>query len=402
MPAFRVLTVAGHLILATGASSDEFDYIVQQRLAAHDRIMAGELQEGATDLIASLRALPLDKPRAADAALGSMQLMLFTVEYLMDAATWSHFASQVLDPTQHPIDDYLHFLFQINDDRGITQETMNEVVRKLYEFSYSDHTFVKIGALAIMSDPYYFRDSKLGQDALDRLTTEFPNLAITEEALRQALYVYREDESMLAEELEESNIPHKSLSTREESPARAFQAADPLIARMRSTIDLLQTSETQGETLSAMCRDAHADSDWRMRYGLLHMAEPYGKKGQRFLVKETCQILAQRTDSTPDVTRAQCLLVQMAQEDGDMPAAEQCIDKLLQQRRTMDVLERNLYEAVMQTVEAYAKGQAARGDTAGAVAALEKLAAKYPDSALADRCLAQVAELNATLHTGGG
>ena len=123
------------------AWSGEYDYIVQQRLAAHDRMMAGELWEGATDLLSSLRALPVDEPEAADAALGSMQLMLFAVEYLMDAPLWGQFASEVMDPSQYPIDEYLHFLFQIYifHIRSVHAMSKQEINRRVYREEETDH-----------------------------------------------------------------------------------------------------------------------------------------------------------------------------------------------------------------------------------------------------------------------
>jgi len=173
------------------------DSLDASRQAALDRIEAGDRPGAVRLLLDTLRAIPPDKPELAAPAIGAIQLLLFTNEYLMTneecAALYKGVFvpdleknPQVLD--EQAIDRFVMLLMRYTDDAGMTQKEVDASFLELVRLSHCSHKAVRLGALFMLCDPYYFYDNDIIRQSANRILDEFPNEYLAQEAQRLALY----------------------------------------------------------------------------------------------------------------------------------------------------------------------------------------------------------------------
>ena len=145
------------LVAEAPSTVDEWVTQVQaDRLLAEALVEQGNLRAAADLLATSWRSLPPAYPQLADTATASMQLLLFIMEYLMDEPTVSQFVAESLNPQTGDSDKFIRVVYDIaigQDTPGKTQATI-----EMTYLTESSNPFVRIGALFMLSDPYYFTD----------------------------------------------------------------------------------------------------------------------------------------------------------------------------------------------------------------------------------------------------
>lgn len=161
------------------------------RWDAMDLIQAGHRLDAAVLLLQALRALPGDRVDLALPAVGSIQLLTFTNEYLMTQEECKALYAEHLDEKRSLMEKFLTTLIRYMDDGGVTQEEANRYANDILQLSQCDHLPVRLGALFTMASPYYFYDTSLAQRGREYIINEFPNEFMAQEAQRLSLYYAR-------------------------------------------------------------------------------------------------------------------------------------------------------------------------------------------------------------------
>ncbi|HRI86662.1 MAG TPA: hypothetical protein PK869_00275 [Candidatus Hydrogenedentes bacterium] len=366
------------------------DWITQiesERDAAYNQLTAGDLSDGAASLTNSLRNLPAEHPELMDTAYGSLQLLLYTMEYLMDETVRTQFVQQHLEPEQNDIDKFIIAAYNIYIGQDTPEKTV--ATQDLLAAAATTNPFARIGALFILSDPYFFDNADFTRQSQEILAAEYPDLAITLEAHRYTVYGARKSG---AEALTTATnaFAAKSGSTRN-------FAQDPVIAASIEAAPQLN-AKSEAAAISAFTRALEASQDWKARFGLLLMIEPYGHNGHEAEVVRVCEAIATTksatTIATPDAVRAQLMLLKLARGQWDQtpgtpttrPTGMQWADALLEARWTKNPYERCLYEDVMKGLMNCAKQLDEIGKPDLAIQIYEKLAKQYPNSLVSRQC----------------
>jgi len=367
--------------------------IESERDAAYSEITAGNLTAGSLALVQSLRALPVDHPELIDTAYGSVQLLLYTMEYLMDEPTRTQFVEQSLDPEHNPIDRFIVSGYNIYIGQDTPEKTL--AAQDLLAAAATDNPFARIGALFILSDPYFFDNADFTRQSQEILAAEYPDLAITLEAYRYNIYGARKSGAEIIENASRT-------FTAKSSKASTF-VKDPVIA---ATIEATRNGSTKSasDAIGVYARALDSTGDWKARFGLLLMLEPYGAT-ERARVMEICERLAAPKDkpefATPDAVRAQLMLLKLERgqwdatpgDPGTGPQGMQWVDNLLATKWKENPFERCLYEDVMKGVMNCAGHLDKIGRPLIAIRVFDKLAKQYPNSLVSAQCQSEMARI---------
>jgi hypothetical protein len=393
------------LILALSAftRADEVDwnaYLAAERVAANATIESGELTAGAARVMASLRAVPQDAPQYADTAWTSLQLLVFTMEYLMDDATLTAFLTQNLHANDTPMDRTVAAIYDIYI--GQDSQGKAEAARRLDYIAAGDIVLPKLFALFTLSDPYYFENNAFATQHSTILAADFPTLELTQTALNFPAYESRNESKSGA--LQKAIAPAKSgddakaRTTRENARAAWSRRYHE---RAQTAAAQLALQATMSEGVSGLLQGATADSDWQTRYACLLTVERFRHQGFEGQIKSSCEQLAARAQCTPDVLRARILLarvnakkcVDTPTDEGARREAVKWAEELLTTPIEAYTPERNLYEDRMKGIRQTAKLLAKAGHVDEARRLFRALAANFPRSLVADECATELAQL---------
>ena len=370
--------------------------IEAEREAAYQEIISGNLADGANALVQSLRNLPATQPELIDDAYGSVQLLLYTMEYLMDETARNQFVTEALNPADDPLDRFIVSAYNVYIGQDTPEKTL--ATRELLAASATPNPIARIGSLFILSDPYFFDNADFTRQSQEILANEFPNLAITLEAHRYNVYGARKSD---AETLAKAAEPFAAKSGK----LNRF-AADAVIKATINSTRKVEGSETT-DPVAAYGNALTASTDWKARFGILLMLEPYSKGEDRERVVQACDPIASTKSPdlyvTPDVVRARLMLLKIAREKwdespGDLqtgPQGLQWVDTLLDTRWKKNPYERCLYEDVMKGLMYSAKHLDKIGRPEMALRVLDKLGKQYPNSLVSTECRTESLRIDA-------
>ena len=374
------------------------NYIVSERLAAEALVEQGELTQGASRVMASLRAIPQNDPALADAAWASVQLLVYTMEYLMDDATLQAFHTGELNLHNTPIDRVVASIYNIY----IGQETVGkeESARRLVYQAAEEYVLPKIFALFVLSDPYYFRNPDFASQNAELLAGQYPELELSQTALNLAIYDVRNDDDpqVLSKAVERDQARGAKARggvqpTRADWSTRYLQQAQQAAALMSNA-----TTRTQG--VQQLLTAAKTDVAWQGRFASLLTVERYRSRGYETDVEQMCKVIANRQQNTPDVVRARVILGtittnRLKADPANRLAKAGAIkwaEELLITPLTVFTPERNLYEERMKGIRHIARVLAETGHEEEARKLFNSLSQKYPNSLVsAESDLAAVA-----------
>lgn len=272
---------------------------------------------------------------------------------------------------------------------------------------------VRILGLYFLSDPYYYRGTAFPYQHSTLLAQEYPDLAISKEALRLSIYAAaKQDGKALSQALIDSATARTALARhayfRQLTVARGdalspltdeeVQAIPEFAPLPDDVLDALEPAlkaraegDDLGNHMSLLCDIARQSTDWRVRYAAILMAEPHKNEGFRAQFLDTVRQVAGASVVTPDVIRARVWLVRLGLKDEDgnptdattaREAAKEA-EKLLNTSWVGITYERHLDEEILKTAMQCANALAAR-DMAGEAEALYiAIGDKYPNSKVA-------------------
>lgn len=375
------------------SASDSPQALDGARRSALDQIEAGERLDAVLDLLAALRAIPPDRPDLAAPALGLVQLLLFTNEYLMTNEECRDLYTGKFDEKNQPMDRFLVTLMRMTDDTGLQQKEVDECGRNLFELSWGEHKPVRMGALFIMSDPYYYWDTEVGHEARERFIKEFPDEYLAQEAQRLPLYMKRKDgvagfRDVLDRKDSEGKMRPLGQRLREDVVGRAVQestsAGTPAEAAPACVARLRQLAAGAGP--------------WAQRYAAVNVIEGFHESEHAPSVRKAAEETLANCEDPRVRFRARVLRMSIARNQGDVPAIIEDAQALLDTDDIPVVPDRNMYEELRNSVLQGSDKLSELGQSARALQLLERLAARFPNTLLANKLQEKIVPLRATLE----
>lgn len=401
--------------VATISSSSRLQYqegkVQTTRDSAYSQIHAGDLLGGAETLLRSFRDIPNDLPELADTVAGSFHLLLFEMEYLMDKETRETCVKQVFKPREYITDRFFLWLLFVYEGQDTEEKTAGS--RELQYLISENNNLVRILGLYFLSDPYYYRDTGFPYQHSTLLAQEYPDLAISKEALRLSIYAAaKQDGKALSQALTASATARTALARHayfdrlragRRDPASPLtdeevQAIPEFTPLPDEVLDALEPALTAGveednlaNYMALLCSMAQSAADWRVRYAAILMAEPHKDKGFRTQFHDAVRHVAGASVVTPDVIRARVWLVRLGLKDKDgnptdattaREAAKEA-EKLLDTSWVGITYERHLDEEILKTAMQCANALGARDMASEAETLYTAIRAKYPNSKVA-------------------
>ena len=355
-------------------------------------IQAGDRLGAARLLLDSLSALPRDRADLALPAVGAVQLLTFTHEYLMTDEERQALYSGSLDEEHNEMHRFLATLMRYMDDSGISQEEADECARDLQGLTWCDHLPVRIGALFTMSSPYYFYDTGLARQARDQIAREFPGTYLAEEAQRLPLYYARTGgarglKAVLERTNEDGSPRADTTKTRADRVGNAIHDAVKDIApELRD--------EACVASLAATARNAQ---DWAEEYAALNIAEGFHGGPYAAEVRGAATDSIERNRDPRCAFRARVIRMSIARAQGDTEAVLGDARALLELENIPLIPERNNYEELMNSIQQSADYLADRQLLDDARGILDLLAGRLPNTTLA----AKLGAKSAAMADGG-
>ena len=359
------------------------------RWEAMNLVQAGQRTEAAVLLLDTLRSLPADRADLAFPAVGAVQLLTFINEYLMTQEECEALYALHLDEKRSPMEKFLATLFRYMDDAGLSQEEVNQCARDLLRLTQCDHLPVRLGALFTMSSPYYFYDTTAGQRARDFIILEFPGEYLAQEAQRLNLYYARTGKAEgLREALERTTdageLRAHSLRMREDPVGGAIQAA----------LESAASAEQDAACVTALAQAAAQAPGWAEEYAALNILEGFHGGPLAAKVRGAATAAIARNRDSRAVFRARVIRMSIARNQGDAETLLEDAHALLDTDPIPVVPERNMYEELKNSIQQAADRLAELGRPADAIALLDALSARFPESLLAQRLTEKTAALS--------
>lgn len=388
------LSASGAEGVAPNAGSPEsFD---SAQTTAMQLVQAGRHVDAAALLLNALSAIPPDCADLAPAALGCGQLLLFTNEYLMTDAERQALYAGALDEKNNEMHRFMATLMRYMDDAGISQEEADACARDLQGLTWCRNLPVRIGALFVMSSPYYFKDTPLARQARNQIAAEFPGTYLAREAQRLPLYYARTGGAAALKEVLERTSDDGTLR-----PDTARTRADRVGGAVYDAIKEAAPEASDAACVAGLASAARDARDWAEEYAALTIAEGFhgGPCGPR--VRAMAEESIER-DRDPRCTfRARVIRMSVARIQGDTGAVLEDADALLQTDPLPLVIERSNYEELKNSIQQTAEFLIESGQAGSAIDLLERLATRFPNTVLAYKLGVRVAEIEGTAVRGG-
>lgn len=388
---FRCFLLPALLLVAPMAlsqvdSPETLDNVRQDAMAL---IQSGQRLEAAQLLLDTLGSIPRDRADLAYPALGCVQLLLFNNEYLMAEEECIALYDRSLHEDTNEMHKLLAILMRYMDDAGMTQEQAGECSIDLHKLTRCDHLTVRLGALFVMSSPYYFYDTTSARWARDQIVKEFPGTYLAAEA--QRLDLYRARTSGAAGLEEALNRPDYDGALRAHS---VRMQADPVGHAISQAVERKAANEKDAACVGALATVAQDAPDWSERYAALNILEGYHATPYAPEVgAAAAQCIA--SDRDPRSTfRARVIRMSVSRHLNDVDTLLEDAYAVLAIEPVPVVPERNNYEELRNSVRDAAKYAADQGLVEPAQDLLTRLAARFPNTLMS----AQMEGIVATLE----
>ncbi len=379
---------------------DALDTIRQEAL---DAIEAGNRIEATHSLLNALRAIPPDKPELAAPAIGVIQLLLFTNEYLLSNEECAELYKNTFAPDMEKnpevlaaqaMDRFVMLLMRYTDDAGMTQDEVNASFLELVRLSHCEHKAVRMGALFMLCDPYYLHENDMVRQSANRILEEFPGEYLAHEAQRLALYSYRKNGA-------EGLVARLEMPDQDGRPNPHMQRLQAGIfgQAVTESMQALDVPERNAKCVEKLARIAAQAADWPDEYAALNVMEGFHEGADAQKVRMAAAQAISRARNPKTVFRARIIRLAIARNARDMGAIMEDAHALLDTGDIPAVPDRNFYEDLKNAVQQSADKLAELGDGEKAAKLLERLAARFPNTLLASQMQEKIAALRAaTIH----
>ncbi len=376
--------------VSSWSASDSPQALDEARRSALDRIEAGQRLDAVLDLLAALRAIPPDRPDLAAPALGLVQLLLFTNEYLMTNEECRTLYAGKLDEKNRPMDRFLVTLMRMTDDTGLQQKEVDECGRNLFELSWGDHKPVRMGALFIMSDPYYYWDTEIGHEARERFIKEFPSEYLAQEAQRLPLYMKRKEgvagfREVLDRKDNDGNLRPLGQRLRQDTVGRAIH----------ESTNAGKPGDAVPACMARLHQLAAGAGPWAERYAALSLIEAFQDPEHAPAVRKAAEGALANCDDPRVRFRAHLIRMSVARNQGDPAAIIEDAQALLDTEDIPAVPDRIMYEEFKNSIQQGSDKLAELGQPAKALQLVERLAARFPNTLLATKLQEKIDPLRA-------
>jgi hypothetical protein len=379
------LLLVAPLALPEVDSPETLDNVRQDAMAL---IQSGQRLEAAQLLLETLGSIPRDRADLAYPSLGCVQLLLFNNEYLMAEEECIALYDQSLHEDTNEMHKLLAVLMRYMDDAGMTQEQAGECSIDLHKLTRCDHLAVRLGALFVMSSPYYFYDTTSAQWARDQIVKEFSGTHLAAEA--QRLDLYRARTSGAAGLEEALNRPDYDGALRAHS---VRMQADPVGHAISQAVARKIPNEKDAACVGALASLAQNSADWSEQYAALNILEGYhGTPFAPQVGEAAAQCIGSNTDPR-STFRARVIRMSVSRHLNDVDTLLEDAYAILAMEPIPVVPERNNYEELRNSVRDAATFLAEQGLLEPAQDLLTQLAARFPNTLLS----AQMNEIVATL-----
>ena len=365
--------------------------LLKAREAAEGHLDKVDYLQAAIVVIESLRSLPPERTDLADAAYGNVLLAEFIMQYLMQYPVLTTLVEKHVDEERYPTDKYVVNLYHIF--LGLDTEGKTAALREMQMQTgpRDEHALVRVMALFSMSDPYFvFPSIQLADQHVEILAEEYPDLLLTQTARNFRLYQNHKKYGLAAWPVE------KSLERSADEPNFTSWNAN-LRQRIQSTRDALSADVKGVRKADPLCEGMKKASDWRERTFCLMFAKENKELADETELLDAAQVLATRTDRTPDVLMARMLLTRRhgkRVEKGEEGALEDCLywaDELLKSSVGEITPERTLWEDRVRAIFDAAVSLKKAGYEKESERLAKALIDEYPGSLIADHCNAFLA-----------
>jgi hypothetical protein len=355
-------------------------------------IQSGQRLEAAQLLLETLGTIPPDRADLAYPAIGCFQLLAFTNEYLMSEEECIALYDQSLHEDTNDMHRLIALLMRYMDDAGMTQEQANECSRELLKLTQSEHQAVRLGALFTRSSPYYYYDTKLGQRARDDIVKEFPNTYLAREAQRLNFYTARKGGAASLRETLELKDDEGRLR------AHTFRMrADPVGSALYQAV--LAPGDADAACVAGLAAAAEQAESWEYEFAALNILDGFSETSYAAQVRDAATQAISRDRDARCTFRALTLRMSAARTLGDVDGLIADANALLNIAAIPTVPERNNYEEFRNHIQHAAEFLATNGRIDTACELLERLAGRFPNTLLASKVSARVAELKAAEAT---
>lgn len=343
---------------------------------AYEAVTHGSAYDGTVQLIEMLRAVPGDDVAHSDSLIGPAQLLGFSVASLLDWPQRTSLLSDVLEPNTYETDELLIASMQA----GSGVQSMALPARfKLKKLSESNHLAVKVAALYILGEPYYYSGTYTQDPAVAELVLSYPNLEFTRCIIEMPVY------NALGDAINDGASEKYLLGDvvywggRREPVLQASAG----LARAAEALPTMNIQDLDDDVVTQWAISLSNDPLPQSRYTIVAMlAKSCNTPERRAAARLGLDVLAKQKANTPDVVRARTLLADFARKDHQPESLLRIVLDLL----TLDVLpstaERSMYESVMQTSQHASKYFTLYGYHQEATQIHEALAAKFPETTL--------------------
>lgn len=346
---------------------------------AYRAMTNGQAFEGAVALVEMMRTVPGDDASIADSLVGPWQLLGFAYYYLFDWPNRTDLETEVLKPDEYVSDK----LFMAVMDAGSgDQGKAGVALYRLEGLSKSEHLAVRVVALYIVGEPYFFGGEYAQKPAVAEMVLNYPNLDFRRCIIEMPVY-YTLDAARKADKSDQyllENVIYwggRKEMVLEASPGLAKAAEALPSMNLRDLNDAVITRWAEG-----LASDPNPDS----RYTVVSLlAKTCYTPARRECAKAGLEALANQPPTTPDVLRARVLLAEFAREDHEPKALQGLAQDLLRLGIPPCTPERSMYEAIKETAQHAARYYTRLGWHTLAIQMHEALAAKFPGSALAEK-----------------
>lgn len=394
-----VFAAAACVAAFAGNSVSTPDALDAARQDALDIIEAGNRPAAVHLLLETLRAIPPDKPELAAPAIGVIQLLLFTNEYLMSNEECAALYKGVFVPdleknpevlAEQAMDRFIMLLMRYTDDAGMTQKEVDTSFLELVRLSHCSHKAVRLGALFMLSDPYYFHENDIIQQSADRIIAEFPGEYLAQEAQRLTLYTYRQygTEGMAAA------LNKPGLEGKPNAHMQRVQAG-PLGQAIGAAMRAADSGERDAQCAMKLAQAAAQAPTWPEEYAAINVLAGFHESPEAPKAREAAAQSIARARDPRVVFRARVIRMGIANNLNDTAAMLEDADALLKTADVPAVPDRNLYEDLKNGIQQAADKLAAVGQTEQAAGILERLAARFPNTLLATQMQKKIEEMRA-------
>lgn len=370
-------------LLVPGLATAQFQAEIGKTEAeAYRELTSGAVWDGTVRLIELLRDAPGDDPALADAMVGPAQLLGFSVAFLMDWGDRRRLLGEVLDPKTYVTDKLLIAALKCGAD--LHQVETFGAIHDLQQIAEGDHEAAAATAMCALADSYYFRKFPHIQESTARVFLNYGNLELARALLRQEVRRAVRDSRSGDAPVEGTlfkNIIYAG------GRADTIRAADPVLARVTDGMTSYRLADLDAAAVTQWADLIANDPDPRVRYTCLLLSASWeADEACKDGVAAARRTVAARAPNTPDVPLARVMLLEDARKRKDFAELEYWTDKVLAHGMLPATPERCLYENDVRAVRHAAETLTRYGRFAQAEHVQERLAVKYPDSALSRAC----------------